>query len=167
MTIKFHCEHCGKLIQAPDNAGGRRGKCPHCPGSNYIPTPDATEIDLAPLDEGDELERRQEIDSLMAAERDLLSHTTRAESAPRLNEKHADQISSKDLHHLVVNYCLDMAAGQLERADRAAFELNGHHDANRQAISDFVTGQVLEPALDAIPTKVLQGFLANLMKQMQ
>jgi len=40
MTIKFHCEHCRRLVQAPDSAGGRRGTCPHCQGSNFIPAGD-------------------------------------------------------------------------------------------------------------------------------
>lgn len=36
--IRFRCEHCGKTVQAPHGAGGKRGTCPHCRQSCAIPT---------------------------------------------------------------------------------------------------------------------------------
>ena len=41
MSIEIHCDHCGKLIKAPDDAGGQRGKCPYCHQSVYVPAPNA------------------------------------------------------------------------------------------------------------------------------
>ena len=60
MSIQLHCPRCGKLIKAPDNAGGKHGKCPYCKESVYVPMPadEVEEIGLAPVDE--EAERRAE-----------------------------------------------------------------------------------------------------------
>ena len=121
MTIRFHCEHCRRTVEAPDSAGGRRGKCPYCEGSNYIPTPgDEEEIALTPLDESTERLRRQEVRDLLDAERDLLSETSHgANPSPRLSERDPSEVKSEDLHHIVVNYALDMTLGDLERAQVA------------------------------------------------
>lgn len=164
MTIQFHCEHCRKKIEAPDEAGGRRGKCPYCKGSNYIPAGgDTEEIDLAPIDEHQEKLRKQEVHDLIEAERDLLSETSLSPSTPRLSERDDNEVSTEDLHHVVVNYCLDMSNGDLERAETYVTQLRRFGDTSLQAADDFLSGRVLEPALDSIPVKVLQGFLKNLM----
>ena len=51
MAITFHCEHCGKKIEAPNSAGGKWGKCPACHNKLYVPDlyPDE-ELKLAPID---------------------------------------------------------------------------------------------------------------------
>ncbi|MHC4658446.1 MAG: hypothetical protein ACYS83_04615 [Planctomycetota bacterium] len=36
MPITFHCEHCGKKIEAQDSAGGKWGKCPACHNSRIL-----------------------------------------------------------------------------------------------------------------------------------
>ena len=46
MTINFECGACGRTIEAPDAAGGKRGKCPYCGQSNDIPRPPAEAGDL-------------------------------------------------------------------------------------------------------------------------
>lgn len=167
MTITFHCEHCRELVQAADEAGGRRGKCPHCQGSNFVPLGGEVDpVDLAPLDETEEQQRRREVEALIAAERELLAESAPVETSPRLAERDSADIKPEDLHHLVVNYSLDMANGRLERAETHVQKLNQHQGPNRLAVSDFLTGKVLEPALDGVPVKVLQGFLTNLQQRM-
>ena len=37
--IQITCEHCNHVIKAPRKAAGRRGKCPYCHNSIYVPTP--------------------------------------------------------------------------------------------------------------------------------
>ncbi len=168
MTIRFHCGSCGKLVEAPDQAGGRRGKCPYCEGSNYIPAAKTEkEFDLAPLDEHEERIRKQEISSLFDAERDLRSETSFGEIGPRLSEQTGEDVKPADLHHLIVNYCLDMAAGNLERAQTHVDRLDRFEAVNLQAVDDFLSGRTIEPTLDAIPVKVLQGFLKNLLGQLR
>lgn len=52
MSIEFHCDHCARLIRAPEKAAGRRGVCPFCKQSVYVPTP-PEEIEEIPLASGD------------------------------------------------------------------------------------------------------------------
>jgi len=57
MAITLTCECCKKKINAPDNAGGKWAKCPHCGFKCYIPLPPADgeeELKLAPIDENEE-----------------------------------------------------------------------------------------------------------------
>ncbi|MHC4752575.1 MAG: hypothetical protein ACYTFW_22230 [Planctomycetota bacterium] len=55
MAIIFHCDHCGKKIEAADTAGGKWGKCPACHNKLYVPRPDSgEELKLAPLNETDQ-----------------------------------------------------------------------------------------------------------------
>jgi hypothetical protein len=169
MSIQFHCEHCGKEILAPDEAGGRRGKCPYCEKSNFIPNPKAAEedLELAPLDENEEQERQREIRHLLEQEKAILQETSREETTPRLSQKDASDVKAEDLHHLVVNFCLDMSGGMLERADTHVMKLNEHSHVARQAVREFLDGKVLEPALDPIPTRVREGYLKNLLVRLR
>ena len=59
MTISFNCESCKKKVNAPDGAGGKYGKCPHCNHRCYIPLPKSEgeeELKLAPIDQSEETE---------------------------------------------------------------------------------------------------------------
>ncbi|HOF17905.1 MAG TPA: RNHCP domain-containing protein [Phycisphaerae bacterium] len=161
MTITFQCEHCHKQVQAPDAAAGKRGKCPHCGHSSYIPAPVADEdvLDLAPIDEAEERARKEKIHNLLEQEEKLLQETGGAEPPPL---EHRENLSAADLHHFVVNYCLDLSQSNLARAEKHAAELKKFGPLGLEAVSDFVTGKALEPALDPIPVKVLQAFLTDL-----
>jgi len=160
MSIKFPCEHCGKQVEAPDAAGGKRGKCPYCKGSNYIPAPVADddlyaltpEADSAPNAE-DAAVREQKL-ALLAEAGDS------DDTTPPL--EHREDVTAEDVRHLVVNYCLDIAASKLERAEAHVAELRKAPGPAREAIAALASGQVLEPALDSIPAPVLQGFLKQL-----
>jgi len=166
MTIRFLCEHCRREVEAPDEAGGKQGKCPFCRQSNYIPAPPAEaeeEIDLAPIDDEEERRRQEEVRSLLEQERQMLIETKDAPSEP-LEQK--ETVEPKDLHHLVVNYCLDMAAGKLQRAGQHAARLRSFGRASAAAVEELASGQVLEPALDSIPPAVLKGFLKELRGQL-
>ena len=61
MAIKFHCENCGQKVKAPDETGGKRGQCPCCKKSVYIPRPqnEIEEIPLKPLSPEDERQERE------------------------------------------------------------------------------------------------------------
>lgn len=37
MPIKVTCEKCGGVLHAPDDAGGKKGRCPNC--QNVLPIP--------------------------------------------------------------------------------------------------------------------------------
>jgi biopolymer transport protein ExbD len=36
--IRFHCHHCQKMLNVPDESVGRRGKCPGCGSEIVVPT---------------------------------------------------------------------------------------------------------------------------------
>ena len=108
MSITFECEHCRKEVKAPDSAAGRRGKCPCCGQSNYIPAPVSEEDlpPLAPLDEEEERRQAREVEKLRRQESELISETGGgAEAAPP--EQQGD-LKPEDVYHHVVNYWLDM-----------------------------------------------------------
>ena len=161
MTISFRCEHCGKKVEAPDSAGGKRGKCPYCKLSNYIPMP-VSEEELIPL-AGDEDEQpaRAKDDT----ERALIAELAgRVDASVPLEDR--EDLKPEDVQHLVVNYCLDMANSRLERSQQHLAQLRKVRRAAREAVDGFLKGDVLEPALDTVPPKVLQGFLSNLREEL-
>jgi len=165
MTITFNCEHCQKEVKAPDEAAGKRGKCPFCGQSMEVPNPqpqpaeDEDIIPMAPLDEEEERQRQREIDELLKQEHDLIAQSG---GGPEVPIEQKENLSSVDLHHFVVNYCLDMASGKLDRAKVQAASLKKYGITGIRAVEDFTSGKATEQALASIQPKVLKGFLAQL-----
>jgi hypothetical protein len=166
MSITFRCENCRKDVQAPESATGKRGKCPFCGHSGYIPAPvsDDDLLPLAPVDEEEERRRQQEVHQLFEQERDLIAQTGSKPEAP-LDQR--EDVKTEDLHHFVVNYCLDMSVSKLPQADKQVIELRKQGPLGRQAVEDFVTGKTLEPALAKIPARLLQAFLMQLRDKLK
>lgn len=167
MAISFNCEHCGKRIQGDDTLGGKRGKCPYCKGSNYIPAPVREDelLPLAPEHDGQDEPHRQELAQLRRQEEALLSELGPADAAPVPLEQNENP-TPEDLHHLVVNYCLDVFNGKLVRAALHVQQMRKLKRIAAQAVDDFADGKAKEPALEAIPPKLRQGFLAQLKKEL-
>jgi len=164
MTITFRCEHCHKEVDAPDSAAGKRGKCPFCQQTTYIPLPVSEDevLDLAPVDEEEERRRQEEIEALRQQERDLIAEIGGEAAVPL---EHREDLAPEDLYHFVVNYCLDMASGKLDRARVDATRLGEFGSLGREAVRDFQNQRVTEPALDQIPEPVLRGFLKQLVEE--
>jgi len=165
MAITFRCEHCHKDVTAPDGAGGRRGKCPYCQQSTYIPAPIADEdiLPLAPVDEEDE--RRQEAEARAAREQDLALIDSGEDGATGPPLEHRDDLTPEDLHHFVVNYCLDMANSNLERAAVHAAKLKGFGSMGRQAVDDLLADEMPDPVLASFPRPLILGFLKQLREE--
>lgn len=51
MPIKVSCSNCGGMLHAPDDAGGKRGRCPTCGNILPIPPLDAARASAASLPE--------------------------------------------------------------------------------------------------------------------
>jgi hypothetical protein len=170
MTISFECEHCGKEVKAPDESAGRRGKCPFCHQSNYIPDPNVQdEIPLAPVDEEEERAIKEEERRLQEAERALIAETG-GDLPPETGGStthSSEKVSPDELYHHVVNYCVEMSSSNLEKAQESADRLKQHGYDGLQAVDDFITGKALEPALDPIPTKLCRGFLEKLRNEVR
>jgi phage FluMu protein Com len=161
MAITFKCEHCHKKISAPESVGGKQGKCPFCKESTYIPMPVSEDelLDLAPIDDEEEQEHKRLVEELRSQERELIANTGGLDAIP-LSER--EDLSSEDLHHFVINYCIDMARGDLARAKQPVAELKRFHKLGVEAVKYFQIVQGDEPALAHIPPPVVQGFLKEL-----
>lgn len=160
MSITFQCEHCRREVKAPDEAGGKRGKCPYCQQGNYIPAELNGEIfDLVPLDEMAERQQKAELQSQMEMDREILAETG---GPPPVPLEHKEDLTSEDLHHFVINFCLDMAEGNTERARLHAEQLSKFGRAGFEAVEDILTEKFPEPALDHIGKDMLERFLTQL-----
>lgn len=162
MSITFHCAHCGKEIKAPDTAAGRRGKCPYCSQSNYIPAPVSEDElpALAPEDAEYERHRREEIEELRRKERDLIAEApSELRTEPAGEQK--TELGPEDLRTLVINYCLDAARSSIGTLDGYVRKLRAS-SRGLSAVDDVLKGRSREPALKNIPPKVIEGFLKGL-----
>ncbi len=166
MTITFRCEKCHNKVEAPGSAAGKRGKCPHCGASSYIPAPVKAEdiIPLSPVDEAEERSHQEEIKTLMEKERDLI-HETGGE--PETPLEHREDLSSEDLRHLVVNFCMDRFNGNVERAEEAIHKLKQFKFTAIEAVEDFEKGKAVEPVLDIVPKKLIHAFLKDLKEHLK
>ncbi len=165
-TITFQCEHCGKEVETPDSATGKRGKCPFCGGSNFIPAPVAEEdiIPLAPVNKEEEHRREEEVRRLMEQERDIIAATG---GEPEIPLEHREDLAPEDMYHFVVNYCVDMLDSNLARSDVHLRKLKQFRGLSTQAVEDFRKGKADEPILKRIPKKVLNAFLDKLRSELK
>ena len=170
MSIDIHCPQCEKLIRAPDNAGGKYGKCPYCETKVYIPALDeGGEIPLAPLDEEEERRERELIRESVryAAAFDKESDKLPPEgAAPRggggrqVHEPPPGEVI--DIGDEVEAYVMAMRDSKLDDAERVIRTLKS---AGARA-ADYVEGLMLDPApppLGNVPKPLMMGFLKSLL----
>lgn len=171
MSIELHCPGCAKLIRAPDNAGGRHGKCPYCARSVYIPTPES-EVEIFDVAEPTEEELRMEeelrresvnyVAGVAHADAEIPGDSELVAEGVRRPETPGEVI---DLHGLVDAFLCAMRDAQLDEADRAV-------DALKRAggkAKDYVNGVMVDeipPQIDGVPDPVLKGFLKTLSSRL-
>lgn len=165
MGIELHCPQCQKLIRAPDNAGGRRGKCPYCDASVYIPTPpDKTEeIGLAPIDNAEEKrarELRRESTGFAAA----VGHTTDASDVGKALSEPAG--GTTDVASEIEAFVIAMRDSQLDEADAVADRLKTSVAEARQTIRQMLADEQV-PEVANVPPLVVQGFLKTLLGRLK
>ena len=175
MSIELHCPKCMKLIRAPDNAGGRHGKCPYCEAVVYVPMPEnlVEEIPLAPIDQEDERreeELRRETARYAASldkERDnprgsAEGAVSRSAGAPRPQEVPGEVI---DIPANVEQFVQAMGDSKLDDADRVVARLKRTGARAR----DYVEGLLLDPTpspIGSLPKPLVQGFLKALVQRL-
>ena len=176
MAIEFHCHYCGKLVKAPDEAGGKRGKCPFCKNILYIPMADdqVEEVDLAPVDEEDERRRQQLLEESIRTEMQLLKER---QAGPDLGPPKPDDESSlpdtlplspehpEDVEALVVQWIRAMADGQLAEAERTLDVLRRNRKIALEAAERLAMEDPPPPGLVDIPRPVLTRYFRSLMEQ--
>ena len=162
MAISFHCEHCSRKIEAPDNAGGKWGKCPACHKKVYVPDSDiGEELKLAPIDEHD-LEKQKE---LMAETYKLAQDILLEREVPDDSAKPPFEMDDKELTDIIVDYIRQMVNGQLEQAQQLAKLIATCGDRSIAILDKIALSEIPEPGLADIPPQVLAGLIRTLRGQ--
>ena len=173
MSIELHCPKCAKLIRAPDNAGGKRGKCPYCKESIYIPLPpdEAEEIGIAPIDDDDKRrakELRRESIGYVAAVGHVKDAPTEGAAAPGSRSDVARPATPGevvDLGKEVEAFLRAMRDSKLTEADQAVARLK---QAGSRA-KDHVEGLLLDEmptSIKGLAPPLVKGFLKTLSDRM-
>lgn len=170
MSIELHCPQCSKLIRAPDNAGGRHGKCPYCKREVYIPmaASDEEEIAIAPFDDdADRLAREMEEEA-----RELTGQLRREkEVPPERPDRSAKGLASPsaasiDVGSLVLQFVKCMRDSQLEQADRVAGQLKADPGRTREEVQRLIVDEMQAPGFEDVPPGLYKGFLKALLDRL-
>ncbi|MBN1942143.1 MAG: hypothetical protein JW849_02510 [Phycisphaerae bacterium] len=115
-------------------------------------------IPLSPLDEDEERRRRDALREDLQANRDLLAAMTHQPSVPL---EHRENLTTADLEHFVINYCLDTYDGRPDRAFQNVLQLRRFAALGIQTVQEFLDGKE-DPALKHIPSDQLPKLLRTL-----
>lgn len=181
MAIEFHCNYCGKQVKAPDEAGGKKGKCPSCQKVLYIPMPESEieEFDLAPIDETEEQRKRQMEEQALATQRALLKEKQAAPEGATPKGGHVDlpappppldmgeeTVISEDVEFLIIEWVRSMADGDLGDADRSMMQLRKDKPAAKQKVTNMAMQELPPAALEDVPRPVLNRYFKMLRDQL-
>ena len=163
MAIIFHCEHCGKKIEASDNAGGRWGKCPACHNRLYVPSPDASdeELKLAPIDETEEERKKRLMAETYQLTQDILQERD-IPNEPAEVDKPVFGMGETELTKNIIMYLRQMADDKLHEAQRTAGLIARHGPQAMTILDRMVLSERSEPELADIPHQVLSALIKTL-----
>jgi len=161
MSIELHCPQCQKLVRAPDEAGGKKGKCPYCKNSMYIPMSlgDDDVIPIAPIDPEDE---RREAE-LRRESIKYVSDVAHARST--VDSDGGPSGVELDVGAELGAYVHAMHRSNLSAAESAIARLKGAGGAVRGQLKSAIK----DPAslgCDDVPAPLVQGFLKKLMAEL-
>ncbi len=168
MPIKFHCEYCGKKIEAPDSAGGKWGKCPACHNRLYVPgLHSGEELKLAPVDETDLERERRLMDETYKLTQDILQEREVPEATPETigpieTAGPVLEMSERELTKYVIMYLRLMADSELYEAHRIAGLIAPHSEQAVEILDKIALGEILEPELADVPQHILSGSIRAL-----
>lgn len=175
MSIVFHCEFCNKKIEAPDNAGGKWGKCPACHNKVYVPgAQSGEELKLAPIDEEEQARQEELLAETAKVRQDILLERDApyesGESELQTNENEvpiaAFGTSDEELRKNIVIYLCEMANGELVPAEQTAELIVPFAQKAVDILDKVALGEILEPELGDIPSQVLSGLIRDLRAKM-
>jgi hypothetical protein len=176
MGISFHCEHCGKKIEAPDTAGGKWGKCPACHNKVYVPAnksaqPD-DELRLAPLDTDDAVKTRKMLAEEARLRQEILKETdVPDEGAPPKIQSSApsrpNDLSDSELTTCIISYIRQMADGELDFAEETALTIIPNGQNAVRILERIALSEIPEPEIADIPQQVLSGLIKNLRSRLR
>lgn len=162
MAITFHCNHCGKKVEAQDSAAGKWAKCPACHNKIYVPDLEADEeLKLAPVDETEEEKKKRLMAETYQLTQDILQEREIPESAAGLGRP-APEISDKELTKNIIVYLRQMADGDLDDAQKTADSIAPYGRQAIKILDEIALSEMPEPELADIPQQVLSGLIRNL-----
>lgn len=162
MSIIFHCEHCGKKVEAKDSSGGKRAQCPACHNKVYVPDLESgEELKLAPIDgEAEEKQKELMIETHYLTQEILLEREV--PEGPPGTGRPALEISEKELTKNIILYLRQMANGDLDDATRTADSIAPYGRQAVQILDKIAVSEIPEPELADVPPQVLSGLIRNL-----
>lgn len=168
MPIKFHCQFCGKLVSAPDSAGGKMGKCPYCHQTCYIASPrdQLEEVPMTPVDPEEEQRQKLLQQETLRLQQEILQDENTGENASG-NAGQSGQVSQArtDLGQTIRGYLVHMARGELTVAETLAGTIGRHGQKAVDEIDRLSMEQILDPELAGVPPNIIAGFFRQLRKQ--
>ncbi len=171
MAIVFHCQFCGKEIKASDDAGGKWGKCPKCHNKIYVPSIDLDkeddELKLAPIDEYDIQRKRELMAETYKIQQDILEDREIPNSQAEPAGNSVRKMSDEELEKYVIMFLRQMAAGELEDAERTAMILSPHGKPVKDIIDKIALSEIPDPKLAHISPNVLSGFIRTLRSKIR
>ena len=164
MPITLHCESCKKKITAPDNAGGKWGKCPFCNHRCYIPmpeSPDEEELKLAPLDESEE----KKYEKMMKETFNITESLLHVKEEPE--EPSPSKSNEKELTAQIIKYLRFMADGSLDEAHSIAEKIIVYKATARTILDNILKSKQPGPQLQDMPKKVLDRYIKDMLTRMR
>ncbi len=172
MPIIFHCEYCGKKIEAADSVGGKWGKCPACHNKLYVPSSDSgEELKLAPID----VTNKEREEQLMAETHKLTQDILHEREAPEGATETAGSIetagpvfemSERELTKYIIMHLRLMADSELYEAQRITALIAPHGVQAVKILDKIALSEIREPELADIPQHVLSGSIRALRDEM-
>ncbi len=163
MSINFHCQSCKKKIKAPDDSGGKWGSCPYCNHRNYVPRPKAPneeELKLVPIDESEETQYGSMMEETFDVTQEILHETDMPE------DDGGRGMGEKEVLLCIVRYLQHMSRGQLDDAEEMSGRLKGSKELALDVLNRLGRTGKMEPELEAIPHKLLVGFMKTLREEL-
>jgi hypothetical protein len=162
MAITFHCKFCGKKIEAPDNAGGKWGKCPSCHNKVYVADINANidDLKLAPVDPGEEEKKRQLMIETFQLDQEILKE--KDNKNPAGNNARLTAMSDEELNNKVIMYLRHMAEGSLDAADTVARQISPFGKRAVKILDNIALTDMPAAELQDIPSQVLAGLIRGL-----
>lgn len=169
MSIELHCPQCSKLIRAPDDAGGKKGKCPACGTTVYIPEPldEDDLIPLAPIDQGDEEreERMRREASRYAAQLDKAEGGDMGDMGDALDDDDAPG-EVIDVNAAVNQYILAMRDSNLDDAENLVVQLKKAGQRAKDQVQGLMVDE-MPPNVENVPPALVRGFLKTLLSRLE
>jgi DNA-directed RNA polymerase subunit RPC12/RpoP len=170
MSISFHCEHCGKRIQAPDTAAGKKGKCPACHNQVFVPPAEMgdDELKLAPINESEIEREKRLIAESFKLRQSILSETAEPDEGKGVKPaKPAAIADDKKVTAQIVTYLKLMVNGDIDKAERIANGIKSFGDQAADILDQIAYGEKSLDELEDIPQQVLFGMIKELQEKLR